>query len=419
MNPGKEFGLSQEQHEKLERLVNGPIFAAGKYRKEIGMSDEDYEKYKAKFKSDERRKQIRDERDRKEREEKQRQRDELDERVKQELPGLSQEAIRRANNVSFHDHGSVTARDALKRLDNYRERNKITDDMTDEQKAYMKQREEEYKQLITEYYNDSNNRFANNPSWAVTGPANYNVRRSEKLNNAARRKSEEYEEKLQRFEENTKRKLKSMEPEEKQIARWRNGKWSHGETISFDDPLAEKKLQAKLDYHKETQQNMKDANAYYKKNGTMAGFSGFSENMNTKIDNVMNDNKARGYTQNKPFESYQLTNNNQSIKATESRLKQLQSRKTTASSGGGGNTSFNGGEIIRNTEANRLQIKFDGIPDAATRQQLKSSGWRWSPKNGVWQRQLTSNAEASAKRITDELNKSFSSAFTFGDLIMN
>lgn len=415
-NPGKEYGLSQEQHEKLEQLVNGSVFAANKYRKEIGMSDEDYEKYKGKFKTPERTKQIRDERERAKREEEAKQKAELDERVKQELPGLNQDAISRANSVSFFDHGSVAAREALKRVDDYRERNKITDDMTDEQKAYMQQREEEYKQLITEYYNDSNSRFANNPSWAVTGPANYNTRRSEKLSNAAQRKAQEYEEKLQRFEENTQRKLKSMEPEDKQIARWRNGKWSYGETISADDPLATKKLQAKLDYQKELQQHMKDVNAYYRKNGTVKGAPGVSDTQAKQIEADM----ARSWRTNpKPYESFELTNNNNSIKATESRLKQMQNRQATASSGGsGGGSSFKGGEIIRNTDINRLQIKFDGIPDAATRQKLKSSGWRWSPKNGVWQRQLTDNAERSAKQITDELNKSFDGAKTFSELML-
>lgn len=415
-NPGKDYRLDKEQHEKLERLVNGSPFSANKYRKEIGMSDEDFQKYKDKFHSKEKTQENRRKAEQEKRAEEQRQKDEMNERVKQELPGLNQDAISRANSVSFFEHGSVAARDALRRVDDYKERNKITDDMTDEQKAYMKQREAEYKQLITEYYNDSNSRFANNPSWAVAGPANYNTRRSQKLSNAADKKAQEYEEKLQRFEENTQRKLKSMEPEDKQIARWRNGKWSHGETISADDPLATKKLQAKLDYQKEYQQKMKDANAYYRKNGTMQGFSGFSESTNRNIDTALNSPNRWG--EKKPFQTYQLSNNNQQIKSTESRLKQMQKQKETSSNGsGGGGSAFKGGEIIRNTDMNRLQIKFEGIPDASTRTKLKSEGWRWSPKNGVWQRQLTDNAERSAKRITDELNKSYYGAMTFSELL--
>lgn len=50
---------------------------------------------------------------------------------------------------------------------------------------------------------------------------------------------------------------------------------------------------------------------------------------------------------------------------------------------------FEGGKVEANTEANRLQIFFDEKPDAATREELKSNGFRWSPKAEAWQRQLT------------------------------
>ena len=331
---------------------------------------------------------------------------------------LNQDAIRRADDNSLMGSaGTVLAREAQSRIENYKKRNAIQDDWTDEQKAYAKQREDDYTKLVEDYYNDQISRRANNVSWAVAGPANFNQRRYEKQDQAMRNKASDYEEKLKNFEHNTKQRLASMEPEDKQIARWRNGKWSHGETISADDPLATKKLQAKLDYHKEQQQKMKDANAYYRKNGTMVGFSGFSESTNRNIDSHINSDMWR--MEKKPFQSYQLTNNNASIKSTESRLNQMLKQKATASSGGGGNTSFKGGELIRNTDMNRLQMKFDGVPDAATRQKLKSSGWRWSPSQGVWQRQLTSNAEYSAKQITDELNKSYDGAKTFSELIMS
>ena len=46
---------------------------------------------------------------------------------------------------------------------------------------------------------------------------------------------------------------------------------------------------------------------------------------------------------------------------------------------------------------NRLQILFDEKPDEDTRKALKSNGFRWSPKNGAWQRQLTDNAIRAAK----------------------
>ena len=62
-------------------------------------------------------------------------------------------------------------------------------------------------------------------------------------------------------------------------------------------------------------------------------------------------------------------------------------------------TAFDGGQIVRNIDLNRLQILFDDIPSADTRAALKQNGFRWSPKNQAWQRQLTDNAERAAKSI--------------------
>lgn len=330
---------------------------------------------------------------------------------------LNQDAIRRADdNSMMGSAGSALAREAQSRVDAYKERNKAKDDWTDEQKEYAKQREDEYTKLVEDYYNDQISRRANNVSWVVAGPANFDHRGYEKRDSAMRNKADEYEEKLKRFEENTNKKLSSMTPDDAQIAYWRNGKWKHGETIDASDPLASKKLQAKLDYLNESQTNMKNANAYYKKNGTMEGFTGFSDATNKTIDAQMQRNAERGYGASKPFESYSLTNNNAQIKATQQRLKDLESQKTRAASGGG-TSSFKGGQLVRNTEANRLQLVFDEKPSAEMRAQLKANGFKWAPSQGAWQRQLTDNAERAAERILGEsMQKMYRPAQTFDSI---
>lgn len=62
-----------------------------------------------------------------------------------------------------------------------------------------------------------------------------------------------------------------------------------------------------------------------------------------------------------------------------------------------------GFDVERNTDINRLQLKFDGKPDEATRSILKSYGFRWSPREGAWQRQLGSNADWSLKAVAEKL----------------
>lgn len=72
-----------------------------------------------------------------------------------------------------------------------------------------------------------------------------------------------------------------------------------------------------------------------------------------------------------------------------------------------------GFKVERNADINRLQLKFDGKPDDSTRNILKSYGFRWSPREGAWQRQLTGNAEYSLKQVAEKLkaNNSFIDQF--------
>ena len=61
---------------------------------------------------------------------------------------------------------------------------------------------------------------------------------------------------------------------------------------------------------------------------------------------------------------------------------------------------FDGGTVEANREDNRLQIFFEEKPDEKTRETLKESGFRWSPKAGAWQRQLNDNAIYAADRLS-------------------
>ena len=61
--------------------------------------------------------------------------------------------------------------------------------------------------------------------------------------------------------------------------------------------------------------------------------------------------------------------------------------------------AFEGGEVVLNYDADRVQILFDEKPSDEMRQKLKKSAWRWSPSYGAWQRQATENAIYNVKRL--------------------
>lgn len=56
-------------------------------------------------------------------------------------------------------------------------------------------------------------------------------------------------------------------------------------------------------------------------------------------------------------------------------------------------------------EMMRLQLFFDGKPEAEVRDILKKNGFRWSRKNNCWKRQLTDNARYSLERVKKELEE--------------
>ena len=66
-------------------------------------------------------------------------------------------------------------------------------------------------------------------------------------------------------------------------------------------------------------------------------------------------------------------------------------------------SEINGVKVIKNYQADRLQLFFDGKPEAQIIDKLKHNGFKWSPSNGCWQRQLTNNAIYAMQSILENL----------------
>ena len=93
--------------------------------------------------------------------------------------------------------------------------------------------------------------------------------------------------------------------------------------------------------------------------------------------------------------TYRLSYNLAEIKRVKQRIAELEHRAENPFQG----WTFDGGEVVANAEANRLQIIFADKPDEVLRGLLKKRGFKWSPRFHAWQRQLTSNAVHAAKEI--------------------
>ncbi len=202
------------------------------------------------------------------------------------------------------------------------------------------------------------------PSIMIAGGSNFPVRKKEKQNAAADKNMEEYRE-IQGLLD----KIRST------------GMGG----ISADDPNAVSKLESKLAKLEALQETMKAVNAYYRKHKTLDGCPHLSPEQIEKLKASM----SGSYRANpKPFESYQLSNNNAEIHRLKNRITALTRRKELGYVG----WEFDGGRVEANTADNRLQIFFDEKPDKEIREELKGNGFRYAPSAEAWQRQLNDNA---------------------------
>lgn len=120
------------------------------------------------------------------------------------------------------------------------------------------------------------------------------------------------------------------------------------------------------------------------------------ENQRTVIKNYNAMARKKGEEQ---IPRWKLTNLGANIRSIKQRIKKLQSIARLHYE----EVEINGVKIVLNPEENRVQLFFDGKPDYEIRKELKSNGFRWSPSNGCWQRNISNWAVHVAKDIAGKM----------------
>lgn len=166
--------------------------------------------------------------------------------------------------------------------------------------------------------------------------------------------------------------------------------------IKAGDPDAVERLEAKAERLEERQDEMKRANVHYRKHGTLEGFGGIGAEEAARIEEEMGQNGAR-----QPFPAWELSNNLANIKRTRERIEALKREKESQAEDRHASVNGEPCTVIEDGEAMRLKLVFEDKPGDGTRAKLKANGFRWSPKNGAWQRQLTDNARRALGSIED------------------
>lgn len=170
-------------------------------------------------------------------------------------------------------------------------------------------------------------------------------------------------------------------------------------------------MQKKYDDLKAELENGKAMNAYFRKNKTLVGFPGITEESAKAFDAK---NASGDYFARQPFMAYRLQNGNAELRRIQGRLDQIKKMQSEAEAAKANPEAakaataakypqVEGVEVQENAEEMRVQLRFPGKPDDETRTLLKSYGFRWSPTQGAWQRQLNGNGTYAAKQVMQTL----------------
>jgi len=174
--------------------------------------------------------------------------------------------------------------------------------------------------------------------------------------------------------------------------------------ISSDDPDALEKLRAKLEGMEECQEYMKRINGFIRK---VAKFpEGDRVSKMAELSDITTEAAAAylapDYCGRIGYAPYQASNNSANMKRVRDRITQIERQhQAIADSGESSKVEYPelGLKVVTNRAVNRLQLIFDGKPTEPIRTELKSCGFRWSPSEGAWQRQISNSAEWQAERM--------------------
>lgn len=253
-----------------------------------------------------------------------------------------------------------------------------------------------YAPNLEKYTDETNRNEASYPSWFISGPARYNTKKNEALMSRSRALYENNADRINPDDNVYLKKIKSI---------------LTNASIKSNDDAATAKLQDKYDKLKAELENGKAMNAYFRKNKTLVGFPGISEQSAKAFDRA---NASGDYFSQQPFMSYRLQNGNAELHRIQARIDTLNKAKAQAEAAKANPQAaaeataakypkVDGVEVQENAEEMRVQLRFPGKPDEQTRSLLKSHGFRWSPTQGAWQRQLNGNGTYAARQVMNTL----------------
>lgn len=241
---------------------------------------------------------------------------------------------------------------------------------TEESKAKLPETLERYKSKYEKLLSSWLHSESNCASSFITGGSNFPVARMQKRRNWAEGHYQEF----------TEWRAKAL----KAIAR------------DLKEPVDELEMnRKKLATEEETHALMVQANKIIRKGENITGqLQALGWNQST-INKVLTPDFANRIG----FAAYVLQNSNARIKQYKARIEVLEQKQVNLTNE---NTEFefSAGRVVLNFQADRVQILYNEKPAPEIISNLKSNGFRWSPSNKAWQRQLTEAGKYATQKIT-------------------
>lgn len=251
---------------------------------------------------------------------------------------------------------------------------------TPEDAAHLKDALEEYRQGYLRHWRGILDARSRTASSMITGPSNFPTARNAKRLATEQRRYDAYVSWRERAYQRLRDQFNPQEPR----------------AISADRDDAVEALQTKLAQAERLQAEMVAANKIVRAN----------IDDDTKLERLISECGlnivaarsllTRDSFGNRGFADYQLRNNGAEIRRLRQRIEAVTAQQSRPER----RADFDGGYVLDNPANNRVQIFFDAKPDAATRDKLKSNGFRWARSEGAWQRQRTNAGIYAAEQLT-------------------
>ena len=229
-------------------------------------------------------------------------------------------------------------------------------------------------------------------NWFITGPARFPVARNEKRMRVSDARRADISAHIATAKKAVKRKA------------FPNG--ADDEPIRSGDPAAMQRIASRIEDLALSIDRMKRANVIIRR---MEKDQASEAEILAQViaETGMDDERAsRGVTL-APWQNrrgFSTTNTRAELRRMQSRLASLAAMKTRGDRAEDVETEAGAVTIKENTDMARIQLLFPGTPDEQTRRTLKSYGFRWSPSQGAWQRNLNEAGRYAASCVLKSIS---------------